>query len=91
MAKPILRQVLEFVEASPGEVSPALIATSLDLSPGQVESMLEFWIRKGRLHVVDPVQNCSGCGSSAACSFSLELPRTYRAGAIGESARLPCQ
>jgi hypothetical protein len=89
MKKTVLRQVLEFVETTPGMITPGQIAKELNLTPGQVENMLEFWVRKDRLQAVDPGADCGGCGSSAACPLLADMPRTYRVKGDFEMERNP--
>ena len=67
MVKTKLSQLLEYVEKSPGVNSLREIAADLDLSVSQVENMLEFWIRKGRLQQVRSASACGSCSARGGC------------------------
>jgi hypothetical protein len=79
MANPSLQQVLDYFMRSSGAVSIALLARELDLSPGLVESMVDFWVRKGRIQRLDPGgRECGGCSRKGSCPLIAELPVCYR-------------
>lgn len=78
MAKTKLGQVLDLVENSRQGISLNAIARELDASVSQVENMLEYWVRKGRLQVVGPSPKCADCPSSGSCSYLIGLPRRLR-------------
>jgi hypothetical protein len=76
MAKTKLRQLLDHVEDNPGISSLGSIARELDLSRSQVEQMLEFWVRKGRLQRRAPAPDCASCDSSGSCPYLVDLQRS---------------
>jgi hypothetical protein len=78
MAKTKLRQLLEYVEDSPGGISLQEMARDLDLSISQAENMMGYWVRKGRLQAVSPAPDCAGCASGGSCSLLIDLPSTYQ-------------
>ena len=67
MVKTKLSQILEYIEKSPGVNSLQEIAADLDLSVIQVENMLEFWIRKGRLQPLRSPSVCGSCSARGGC------------------------
>ncbi len=71
-----LRQVLNYFENSRGEISLNAIARDLEISPGQVGSMVEFWVRKGKIRP-SSVQDCGSCGVIGNCPFVVEMPLSF--------------
>jgi len=71
-----LRQVLTYFENSRGGISINTIARELEISPGQVGSMVEFWVRKEKIRPT-PVQDCGSCRVNVNCSFVVEMPLSY--------------
>ncbi len=71
-----LRQVLKYFENSRGGISINAIAREMEISPGQVGSMVEFWVRKGKIRSA-PVQDCGSCGVIGNCHFVIEVPLSY--------------
>jgi hypothetical protein len=64
MAVSSLQQVLDYFE---------------DLSPGLVGSMVDFWVRKGRIQRLDlGGGQCGGCSSKGSCPLIAELPECYQ-------------
>ena len=78
MAKTKLRQVLDLIENSGGGTSLRSIARELDISVSQVENYLEYWVRKGRLQVLEPSAKCEACASSGSCSCLIDFPKILR-------------
>ncbi len=73
-----LRKVLAYFEDARQGVSINSIARDLQINPGQVESMVEFWVRKGRLQQVIPGRDgCGSCGLKGGCYIVKNLPRIY--------------
>ena len=71
-----LRQVLNYFENSRGGISINTIAREMKISPGQVGSMVEFWVRKGKIRPT-PVQDCGSCGANGNCPFVVEVPLSF--------------
>ena len=78
MAKPKLRQLLEYVEASPGGISLPGMARKLEISLSQAENMLDYWVRKGRLQVAVPSSACGYCSSNGSCPILIDSFRIYQ-------------
>lgn len=67
-----LRQVLTEIAGARGGVSLDDVARRVGVSRGEVESMVDYWVRKGRLsaEVVGsgcPTDGCGGCASTDSC------------------------
>jgi hypothetical protein len=84
----MLRQVLQELETAGGSISLTELARKLDVEPGALVGMIEFWVRKGRL--IDDARvndaalgSCStgSCGGSCSgpqgCPFIVKMPQTY--------------
>ena len=71
-----LRQVLTYFENSQIGISINAIAREMEISPGQVGSMVEFWVRKGKIRP-SPVQDCGSCNVNGNCPFVIEMPLSY--------------
>ena len=66
-----LRQILTYFEDPTQIVSIHTIAQDMGISTGQVESMLDFWIRKGDLQLKSINEsNCGSCGGNQDCPFT---------------------
>lgn len=77
MPTSILGKVLTYFEASTGPISVLALARELEISPYQLESMIQHWILKGRLRPALAPQDCGTCGKNNNCPFIVELPRSY--------------
>lgn len=77
MASSKLRALITILEDSPGALSIRELARELDLSPGRVENMMEYWVRKGKIRSTASPMDCGACSSLGNCPFILEMPRTY--------------
>ena len=64
------------IEDSSDVYSVRSLARELDVTPERVESMLEYWIRKGKIRPA-AVQNCGSCSVIGNCSFVVEMPKSY--------------
>lgn len=62
-----LRQILKEITASRGGVSLDEIARRVGVSRGEAESMVGYWVRRGRLSAEDMAAACpsGGCGTCA--------------------------
>lgn len=77
MAASKLRQVLTIFEEAKNPQSINSIAKTLQVSAEQVQSMLEYWVRKGRIRQVVDTTDCGTCGGGDSCPFVIELPHSY--------------
>ncbi len=59
------------------------MARDLGIERVMLESMIEYWIRKGRLREVS-APACDTCGSAQGCPFIMTLPRRYEL-AVGDA------
>jgi hypothetical protein len=73
-----LRKVLDYFETSRECISLDLLASELDLPEGQLESMLDFWVRKGRLRLssLNSAQ-CGSCGKKSDGCYIIGMPQLY--------------
>lgn len=76
MMATMLRQVLDYFEAGQGAVSLPQMARALDLERPMLQTMIDYWVRKGKLREVG-APACSTCGSASGCPFVVAMPRTY--------------
>jgi hypothetical protein len=83
----MLYQVLEEIEQARGPVLIKDLSQKLNLDPGVLMGMIQFWVRKGRLCDDDAVAAggiaCAGggcvdsCAGIAECTFVAKMPKTY--------------
>ena len=83
----MLYQVLEELEQARGPVLIKDLSQKLNLDPGVLMGMIQFWVRKGRLCDDDAVAAegiaCAGggcgdhCSGTAECAFVAKMPKTY--------------
>ena len=73
-----LRLVLTYFENTRQGISLNTIARDMNISPGQVQNMVDFWVRKGRLKLGSGEETeCGNCDMGDGCPFIVDLPRTY--------------
>ena len=77
MTQSTLRQVLTIFETAATPLSMPQIARQLEVSPVQLEAMIQHWVRKGKIRENKALTECGSCGRGSACPFVLELPRSY--------------
>ncbi len=63
MTTTILSRLLNMIEESSGVYSVRSLARELDVTPERVESMLEYWVRKGKI-CPTAIQNCGSCSDN---------------------------
>ena len=83
----MLYQVLEEIEQAQGPVLIKDLGRKLQIDPGVLMGMIEFWVRKGRLRDDDAALEknltCApnGCGDhcfgAGGCAFTVKMPKTY--------------
>jgi len=83
----MLYQVLEEIEQAHGPVLLKDLGQKLDIDPGVLIGMIQFWVRKGRLLDDDVVAaegavcaggGCGGhCIGLTECTFVAKMPKTY--------------
>ncbi len=74
----LLREVLTVFEQAEGPLRLSDLAERLNVSPGVLEGMIEFWVRKGRMRMVAgcPI-NCGTCPADDCLLKTLRLPARY--------------
>lgn len=77
MSQSTLRRLLSLLEESSGALSVPYLAGELEVTPGRVEGLVDFWVRKGKIRVSSPGNGCGSCGISRDCPLIINLPRTY--------------
>jgi hypothetical protein len=82
----MLQSVLHEIETAGGTVNLADLSHKLNVEPGALAGMLEFWVRKGRLQrdgvpdntICPPGPVCGGsCPGAATCPFVINMPATF--------------
>ena len=88
----LLREVLTAFETSRQPRTLNQLARELDMAPGMLEGMLEYWVRKGRLRESSGASMCATCGGAGGCPFVPQLPRSYELATNGSSPETdpPC-
>lgn len=77
MSQSKLRQVLTIFENANGSLSLPQIAQDLDVSQERLESMIQHWVRKGKIRQDAAPDDCETCGTEDSCPFVMELPRKF--------------
>jgi hypothetical protein len=73
-----LRQVLDRFADQSTPISIKQMARQMDLDPGVLGGMIDYWVRKGKLREVSTTgDNCTTCGVKGACPFVVAMPRSY--------------
>lgn len=94
MAISKLRRLLDLFEGSSGALSMRDMARELDISREQVQSMMEYWIQKGKIRVSAALTDCGSCGSVGDCPFIVEMPKSYelvKEGQVVETVQPACK
>lgn len=72
-----LRDVLHAFETAERPCTLNQMARDLDITPGLLDSMIQHWVRKGKLRPVHSGSACDTCGGASQCPFIAALPPTY--------------
>lgn len=72
-----LKRVLMAFEQADGPLMLSAIARDLDVSMPQLESMIQYWVRKGAIRESVAARDCGTCGIKGECPFVMEMPRSY--------------
>ncbi|MFC9994857.1 FeoC-like transcriptional regulator [Nocardia sp. NPDC127526] len=72
-----LREVLAEITAARGGVGLDDVARRIGVSRNEVDAMVDYWVRKGRLSAEPvtsgcPADGCGGCPSDGACSTTVQ-------------------
>lgn len=74
----MLREVLHRFQNQTAPVSVAQMAREMDTTPEMLRTMIDYWIRKGKLRVANCDQEtCNTCGAKSGCPFIVHLPVYY--------------
>ncbi len=72
-----LRRVLQAFEEAQCTVRLDLLSRQLNLDPTTLDSMIQYWVRKGQIQEVEDMpDNCNTCHVSG-CPFILKMPKRY--------------
>lgn len=86
----ITRQVLNYFEQTHQAVSLTELALQLQITPGVLQSILDYWVRKGELRQVAADTNvCHTCRIHKSCPFVMALPDYYER--VGSHLSQTCQ
>lgn len=73
-----LRRVLQAFEEADSSIRLDVLSRNLGVDPGTLDSMIQHWIRKGRIKEAHmDTGNCHSCGVQTDCPFVMRLPRSY--------------
>lgn len=77
----MLQQVLQEIAQAREPLSVADLARKLQIDPGALEGMINFWVRKGRI-AAGSVEGCASggcgnCGEAGTCPFAGNAPRIF--------------
>ncbi len=81
-----LRDVLTAFETTTLPLSVKALARQLKVEPGMLDGMIQFWVQKGRLRVVE--SHCGSCGMKHGCTTVGTPPRLYEL--AGSDAPVGC-
>ncbi|MBZ0316473.1 MAG: FeoC-like transcriptional regulator [Anaerolineae bacterium] len=70
-----LREVLTAFENTTMPLSVKALARQLRVEPGLLDGMIQFWVQKGRLRVVE--SHCGSCGMKHGCNMVGTPPKLY--------------
>jgi hypothetical protein len=74
----MLRRVLTAFEETGEPRSLNDMARELEVTPGMLQGMIEYWVRRGRLREAGSTfSNCQTCGTADGCPFVVRMPRRY--------------
>lgn len=81
-----LREVLTAFENTTMPLSVKALARQLKVEPGVLDGMIQFWVQKGRLRVVE--SHCGSCGMKHGCNMVGTPPKLYEL--VGSDAPSVC-
>ena len=77
MTSSTLGKLITLIEKSSGAYSIQSLAREMNVTPERIESMLDYWIRKGKIISSTNSTECGSCSTQEDCPFIVEMPRTY--------------
>lgn len=73
-----LRRVLQAFEEADTSIRLDVLSRKLDIDPGTLDSMIQHWIRRGRIKEVQvETGGCYTCDVQTDCPFVMRLPHSY--------------
>lgn len=73
-----LKEVLNRFADQTIPVSVNRLAQDMEIEPGVLRGMIDYWVRKGKLREVNSGgETCMSCGVKSVCPFIIALPRYY--------------
>ena len=73
-----LKQVLTYFDDPTQSISINSIAQEMGITRGQVEGMIDFWVRKGYLRLGSISEStCGSCGVNGECPFAQNQVECY--------------
>lgn len=81
----MLHRVLQEIEQADGPITLAELSRRLNIEPGALQGMIDFWVQKGRLQdTAAPAADGGGmhhcgtksCGGPETCAYIAKMPRT---------------
>jgi hypothetical protein len=77
------------LETAQAPLSLPQMARELAVSPEQLEGMIQYWVRKGKIREGGGQMGCGDCGHNGACPFVVAMPRTFELVTGAEVIPLP--
>ncbi|MBK8027594.1 MAG: hypothetical protein IPK19_41000 [Chloroflexi bacterium] len=71
-----MRLVLDAFDTRQGAISLPQLARELGIERTMLETMIEHWVRKGKLRESGAAA-CTTCGSASGCPFVVAMPRSF--------------
>lgn len=94
MSRTSLRRLLNLFEESQGALSIPYLAKELGVTTGRVESLVDFWVQKGKIRISTSLSACGSCGVKGDCPLVFDLPKVYELVSSGNpkdrSRSVPC-
>jgi hypothetical protein len=85
-----LREVLNRFADQSAPISINQMARDLELEPGVLRGMIDYWVQKGKLREVNSSgHGCTTCGVKGSCPFVVALPRYYELAGDGDMPSAP--
>jgi hypothetical protein len=78
MAVSQLKRLINLFEEQDTTLSLGYIAYHLEITPEKAESMLQYWISRGRIVEMSESADCGSCGVNGSCPFVYQLPTSFR-------------
>jgi len=77
MTTSTLRRVLQAFEEAETSIRLDVLSRQLGIDLGTLDSMIQYWVRKGCIREVGDETECNTCGVNGECPFVMRCPRRY--------------